>query len=64
LLFTSSNAWPALGSEVPLCRMLRAELVPLFVRLRTPAAPVLVLVKPSKLPTNEALEVSLVFLAM
>lgn len=64
LLLARIKACPAEGSLVPDCKILKAELVPELVRLSTPAAPVLVLLKPSKLPTNEALEVSLVFLAM
>jgi hypothetical protein len=58
------RACPATGSLVPLCEMLKAELVPEFCRFRTPAAPVLVLVRPSRLPMKLALLVSLAFLAM
>jgi len=65
LLLARIKAWPATGSLVPLCKTLKAELVPLLVRLRTPApAPVLVLVRPSRIPATEADEVSVAFLAM
>ena len=44
---------------------LRVLLVPpVLVRDRTPEAPTLVLVRPSSVPRNEALDVSAEFLAM
>jgi hypothetical protein len=64
LLLAKMRAWRADGSLVPDCRMLRAELVPELVRDRTPAAPVLVLVKDRRLPVVLALEVSWAFFWM
>jgi hypothetical protein len=57
VLLTTIKAWPLVGLADE--ATLRVELVPALDRLSTPAAPVLVLLKAYKLPTTEAVEVSL-----